>query len=64
MSISSVLRREVRDAQSLYATAKGTGLPYSVVHAFNAGGEVKLRTADTLAAYFGYRLIKKTSRRE
>jgi transcriptional regulator with XRE-family HTH domain len=57
-TISEKLREAMRDSgQSMYQIAKEAGVDYSIVNRFfNEQRDMKLATADRLAAYFGLEL--------
>jgi len=63
VTIAETLRKEVLRADSLYAVAKGADLNYATIHTFAHGGDLRVSTADVLAAHFGYRLVKKAGRK-
>lgn len=62
-TMTEELRKSVADSGlSLYRIAKDSGVPHAAMHRFvNDGRDLKLSTADKLAAYFGLRLVGKES---
>ncbi|MBU4270924.1 MAG: helix-turn-helix domain-containing protein [Planctomycetes bacterium] len=64
MSISEQLKEAIRAYGTLYAVAKDSGVPYSVLQRFEAGQrDVYLATADRLCEFFGMRLTQPTAKR-
>jgi len=60
MSMAADLRRAVRGAgRSIYATARAAGVPEPVLNRFMRGKrDIRLATADRLAASLGLRLTR------
>jgi hypothetical protein len=60
MSITDRLRKEIRDRQSVYVVAKGSGISHPVLLRFAKGErDIRLATAAKLADYFGLELAPK-----
>jgi len=60
MDLTDQLRDAIKNSgATLYRIAKDSGVPYVVLHRFASGErQIKLDTADKLAAYFGMKLTK------
>jgi plasmid maintenance system antidote protein VapI len=58
VSLTAQLRRAIKTSGvSVYRIAKDSRIPWAVVYRFAAGKrQIKLDTADKLAAYFGMKL--------
>ncbi|MCK6456485.1 MAG: hypothetical protein L6Q92_08145 [Phycisphaerae bacterium] len=62
-NIEKALRNAMkRCGLSVYAIAKGSGVPLTCVQQFAAGRGLRLATADRLADYFGLELRPKRGR--
>ncbi len=66
LSLADTLRDTItRSDQTMYAVAKGSGVPYPTVHRFMAGErDLTLETADKLCKFFKLKLTKDVDARE
>jgi plasmid maintenance system antidote protein VapI len=61
MGISEQLREAIRNHGSIYAVARDSGVPQSMVQRFVTGRRgLRLETAARLAEFFGMRLTRPT----
>ena len=64
MAISDQLREAIRRYGSVYAVARDSGVPQSVLQRFvTEERDIRLETADRLAEFFGLHLVKARQRR-
>lgn len=63
MAISDQLREAMQNYGSIYRVAKDSGVSQPILHRFYHGErDLRLETADQLAAFFGMRLTKPTTK--
>ena len=63
MAISDQLREAMQGYESINRVAKDSGISQPILHRFYHGErDLRLETADKLAAFFGMRLTKPTAK--
>ena len=65
MTIIEILRKEIKSCgKSRYKISKDTGIDNAALCRIMQGGGCMVETADTLLKYFGFKLVKKESKKK